>query len=51
MQILNNLLGNATKFTFDGEICLKLSLITCTKDLKHVKFSVTDTGIGISKEN
>jgi len=43
-QILNNLVKNAVKFTEEGTIT-----ITAGEDGDHVRFSVTDTGIGISK--
>ena len=47
-QILLNLLGNATKFTENGKICLNVS--THEKhDEKHFIFEVKDTGIGMDK--
>lgn len=46
-QILNNLLINAVKFTESGEV--KLSIIL--GEGYHLKFIVSDTGIGISEEN
>jgi signal transduction histidine kinase/CheY-like chemotaxis protein len=46
-QILNNLIGNAVKFTKEGEI--KVSLESSIKDGKQreYRFEVSDTGIGI----
>jgi len=48
-QILINLLGNAFKFTFQGGVTLKVDLVS-HQPLK-LKFSVIDTGIGITKED
>ena len=45
-QVLINLLINATKFTPDGSITLKLE----KQSEKMALFSVTDTGCGIPKE-
>ncbi len=50
-QILINLTGNAVKFTEKGEIVV----LCCMEKNQHssckLRFSVSDTGIGISKEN
>lgn len=46
-QILINLLSNSIKFTKTGEIELKVELLSNN----NFKFSVRDTGIGISKHN
>lgn len=45
-QSLLNLLSNASKFTTEGEITLKISPSENDKD--YIKFSVIDTGIGMS---
>jgi len=42
-QVLNNLLGNAVKFTHQGHISLHVSA-----DAHHVTFEVEDTGVGIA---
>lgn len=51
-QILINLLGNAIKFTSEGEIELSIQLHSHKLDSNKSKiaFGVRDTGIGISKE-
>lgn len=50
-QVLINLLGNAFKFTQKGSIDLAVELIDKTKTNYTVKFSVKDSGIGISTKN
>ncbi|KAG1473267.1 hypothetical protein G6F56_001051 [Rhizopus delemar] len=52
-QILINLLGNAIKFTHEGEIRIQCSLDKTKKesdDQVSLLFEVIDTGIGISNE-
>ncbi len=49
-QILLNLVSNAIKFTHHGEVVLKLELERKELDTRIVRFTVTDTGIGISQE-
>lgn len=49
-QILMNLVGNALKFTHEGEIFIKTEKLSQDKDSIVLKFSVKDTGIGIPKE-
>jgi signal transduction histidine kinase/CheY-like chemotaxis protein len=55
-QVLANLLGNAVKFTHQGEVELKIELIgnqpsLTSYQLRTFRFSVRDTGTGIAKEN
>jgi PAS domain S-box-containing protein len=50
-QILVNLLGNAVKFTNQGEVVLSLCSSSFDSNTVELHFSVRDTGIGISKEN
>jgi signal transduction histidine kinase len=45
-QILRNYISNSLKFTTQGEVRLSASQV----DDEHVKFSVSDTGIGIAPE-
>ena len=49
-QVLINLAGNAIKFTERGSVTVHVSLIGETEEGIRVKFSVRDTGIGISQE-
>ena len=49
-QIILNLISNAVKFTTKGEITVSVTLVHEDDESVVVKFSVTDTGIGISKE-
>jgi two-component system, sensor histidine kinase and response regulator len=49
-QVLVNLLGNAVKFTADGEIFVNVNAESITSDLVRLHFSVSDTGIGIPEE-
>ena len=46
-QILNNLVGNAIKFTEKGEVGLKVTLNEDLSDEVVIDFLVYDTGIGI----
>ncbi len=46
-QVLINLLGNATKFTEEGEVTLGIEALQTGAEYADIKFSVTDTGIGI----
>jgi PAS domain S-box-containing protein len=50
-QILTNLLSNAIKFTDKGEVTMECKVIRKNDSDIILKFSVTDTGIGISPEN
>lgn len=47
-QILRNFISNALKFTEHGEISVRA---TATPDGRNVRFSVSDTGLGISSEH
>jgi CheY-like chemotaxis protein len=47
-QILNNFLSNASKFTSEGEVELKVRLGQKKENNFEVKFTVRDTGIGMS---
>ena len=47
MQVLDNLLGNASKFTHEGSVTLAYEV---KKEENQLIFTVTDTGIGIPVE-
>ncbi len=49
-QVLVNLVGNAIKFTNDGEITIRLSLEDLQDNRTLSKFEVIDTGIGVPEE-
>jgi PAS domain S-box-containing protein len=49
-QILINLVGNAVKFTEKGEIVLTIASLEKVGDRVNLKFSVRDTGIGMTPE-
>ncbi len=50
-QILINLMGNAIKFTDSGEVTLKAIVEEEDAHRVVIRFSVSDTGIGISEES
>jgi signal transduction histidine kinase/CheY-like chemotaxis protein len=49
-QIINNLTGNAVKFTESGKVVLSVSLKSEDKTHVNLYFSVEDTGIGIKED-
>ncbi len=50
-QILNNLVGNAVKFTNKGLISIRVKQLEKTDKTLLLEFLVEDTGIGISKQD
>ena len=50
IQILNNLIGNAVKFTERGEIVLRVMLDEEKGHLVRLTFALSDTGIGVPLE-
>jgi two-component system, sensor histidine kinase and response regulator len=49
-QVLINLIGNALKFTKEGEIALKVQTEVTERDASTLHFTVSDTGVGIAAE-
>jgi len=49
-QILVNLVGNALKFTEEGEVTVSVKKVNETADNYSLRFSVKDTGIGIPEK-
>ncbi|UII25240.1 ATP-binding protein [Fulvivirga maritima] len=49
-QILINLISNAIKFTHIGEITIQVSLEKKEEKIHYIRFSISDTGVGISEE-
>ena len=51
VQILNNLISNAAKFTSVGKIAVEIVKTAQMGQRAELFFLVTDTGVGIAKEN
>lgn len=51
LQVLNNLIGNAIKFTGKGKIKFSVSRVKNIADKVELMFSIADTGIGIKEED
>jgi signal transduction histidine kinase/CheY-like chemotaxis protein len=49
-QILTNLVGNAIKFTSQGEVVIRAATERSDADTALVRFRVSDTGLGISSD-
>ena len=49
-QILINLTGNAIKFTAQGEVAIRVSVVSETPGEVRLRFAVRDTGIGIPSD-
>ncbi len=47
-QILFNLVGNAIKFTNEGEVLLSVRRVSSSKTAMELEFAVMDSGIGIA---
>jgi two-component system sensor histidine kinase/response regulator len=49
-QVVLNLVGNAIKFTHRGEIALRVRVESGAKEIRTLKITVADTGIGITPD-
>jgi two-component system, sensor histidine kinase and response regulator len=49
-QVITNLLGNAVKFTDQGEVALRVAVEAREAARVRLRFSVSDTGIGIPRD-
>jgi PAS domain S-box-containing protein len=49
-QILQNLVGNAIKFTEQGEVRVEIQPVETTDTNVRLRFQITDTGVGIAQE-
>ena len=49
-QVLNNILGNALKFTEEGEVVVRVRALDEDEDSVRLLFEVDDTGIGMTEE-
>jgi signal transduction histidine kinase/ActR/RegA family two-component response regulator len=49
-QILHNILSNALKFTHEGFVKFKLESVKDKDNMVNIRFTISDTGVGISKE-
>ena len=49
-QIVNNLIGNAIKFTDQGAIIVRVAALEATPETVFLRFTVEDNGIGLNPE-
>ncbi len=49
-QVLTNLMGNAIKFTEQGEVVVRVEAVEKSEQMARLNFSVSDTGIGLTEE-
>ncbi|MFI5279561.1 MAG: response regulator [Gemmatimonadales bacterium] len=49
-QVLTNLVGNAIKFTDEGEVLVSIRRIAMEDGVARIRFAVRDTGIGIPED-
>ena len=49
-QVLTNLVGNSIKFTSQGEVAVRVTCLSEANNEVELRFSIRDTGLGISPE-
>lgn len=49
-QAMFNLLGNAIKFTHQGHVAARLSVLPAVNGRRHVRLEIEDTGVGIAPD-
>lgn len=49
-QVITNLAGNAIKFTNKGNVTIRVQRCNETNDCSKIKFTISDTGVGISSD-
>ena len=47
-QVLTNFVGNAIKFTEQGQIVIRTTVVKESGDFRTIRFEVVDTGVGIA---
>ena len=50
-QLLNNIVGNAVKFTHRGGVSVHVACIDCASAAPELKITISDTGIGIAPQH
>jgi signal transduction histidine kinase len=50
-QVLSNFVGNAIKFTSEGEVTISVEAMDRTAESLAIRFVVRDSGIGIAEQN
>ena len=51
VQIINNVLSNAVKFTNSGQVIMKLKCIDRPDNVSEFSFQISDTGVGMNEED
>lgn len=49
-QVLTNLISNALKFTDEGSVTISASVIQDSSTHQSIRFSIIDSGVGVSKD-